>query len=334
MTIAVLTLVALVALVIEYFTRVFSRAFASARGPGSLGHPIAAGSAGASDECATDTGSEQSALDEWMPWTNSSPDPSLSATGEDEQPSTSASPQFRIAPAAPSPTTVVDAGFLSQPSRRELLPVLEPQRVGFQEPTVSRIEEECDPRAYMPAAMAIAHVAPAPAPAPAPRPMPVAAPAPKPIAKPTPALAPTPAPAPAPTTPESRAALELTLTVARLQAVADELARDSSLATASAAVDALREQAVAYDLDNLMAIADDTHIREAIACSRDALAIANQTELLRRRVAMMPPSEHKTSQLALELTALHAKVATAVALGTSLAQRLIAASADPVASLS
>jgi hypothetical protein len=257
-----------------------------------------------------------------MPWTSSSPDLYSHATGDDAQPSPLASPQVRSAPAVPAPSTVID----------ELVPQLESRRAGFPEATARRIEEAFDPRAFMPPGLATAHVAPAITPAPAPKPAP--APAPTPVPEPAPAPLPPPFTKPAPTSPESRAALELMRTVDRLQEVADELARDSSLASVGTALDALREQAVAYDLDNLMAVADDTHSREAIACSRDALAIANDTERLRQRIAMMPPSEQKNAQLALERTALQGKVAVAVASGTSLTRRLITIGAAPAPSLS
>jgi hypothetical protein len=127
---------------------------------------------------------------------------------------------------------------------------------------------------------------------------------------------------PAPVTPEAQVALELMLTVGRLVAIADEMARDPGSAAAGSALRSLRDQAVDYDLDNLMALSNDTQSREAIACFRDALAIANELERLSRRTARMRSSEHSYPQLAVDRAALLGRIAAAVALGTALAQRM------------
>jgi hypothetical protein len=325
MTIAALTLLALALLVLEYFTRIFSRALAGARAQVSPQRPVTADPAGASAEHPPETAGELFRASDHTPWMGAIPTRSSPALADVVPPGLSASAELHDAPASPARLSVLGSGFDSGPDRRERLPALELRRIGFRAPTVKRSEAERDPRAYMPPGMANAQAAPAPA---------VAAGRPDAPAAFPPAIAERPAPAattptqaaleapPAPVTPEACAALELLQTVGRLEAAADELTRDPSLAAAGTALESLRDQAVDYDLDNLMAIANESHSRDAIACFREALTIANEMEQLSRRSARLKPSDCANRQLAQELAALRGRVAAAVRLGTSLAQRL------------
>ena len=123
MTIAALTFITLAALVLEYFTRVLSRAIAIARGQLS---PERAGSSSTRSTRAIADGAQSGSL---------------------------ASTEVRAAPAMPTHTPALDLGFVSKPSNGHRQPGLELKRIGFQPASVGRIDSARDPRAVMPAGM-------------------------------------------------------------------------------------------------------------------------------------------------------------------------------------
>lgn len=313
MIIAALTLIALAALVLEYFTRVFSRALAIARGQRS---PERAGPSSARPMRAVGDGAQFGFLE---------------------------STEVRAVPARPTDTPVLDSGFVSRPSPGDRQPGPDLHRIGFQPATVKRSDAARAPLAVMPPGTeptmpprqtlpAPIQDVPTPTRAPARPELPKAPsrasahpPAPEVKAKATAKPEPARESSPTPVTPEARAATELMLTAELLAAVAEGLASDASMMTACNALGSLRDHAVDYDLDNLMAIPNDAHSREAIAFYRDALTIANEVERLKRRSAGTNLMDGAESPLHLELAALQSRLATAVALGMSLSKRVKAA---------